>query len=267
MEYIAEIGWNFIGDLELAKNMIHQAKRSGATIAKFQLWDPQKLKAGDWDTDGRREIYHKAFLTPEKLTWLKSTCEDAGIEFLCSVFNVDSAQILIELGEKKVKVPSHECYNFELIDFCVQNFEQVYLSIGALTEEELNALTQKYANEQRILPMHCVSTYPLDAEKINFPKLTFLQGKFGRVGYSSHYQGTIDAAISVGLGAQVIEKHFTTDHDLPGRDNKFALLPEDFAQMVEYCDTASAMMTDLGNSVQACEENVFTVMRGRWSDE
>lgn len=59
MEIIAEIGWNHMGDLELAESMIKAAKRAGATSAKFQYWDPTHLKPGPWDEDGRREIYEK----------------------------------------------------------------------------------------------------------------------------------------------------------------------------------------------------------------
>ena len=64
MDFIAEIGWNFIGDMHLAQRMIESASGSGATIAKFQLWNPKTLKSGAWDHDGRRDIYKKAALDP-----------------------------------------------------------------------------------------------------------------------------------------------------------------------------------------------------------
>ena len=54
---VAEIGWNFLGNLKLAKKMIAAAKKSGADAVKFQIWDPSNLKNGPWDKDGRREIY------------------------------------------------------------------------------------------------------------------------------------------------------------------------------------------------------------------
>ena len=62
IEIIAEIGWNFLGNLNLAEKMIISAKESGASIAKFQYWNPSTLKSGSWDSDGRREIYNKAAL-------------------------------------------------------------------------------------------------------------------------------------------------------------------------------------------------------------
>ena len=64
---VAEIGWNFLGNLKLAKKMIFAAKNSGADAVKFQIWDPSNLKSGPWDKDGRIEIYKKAyFMTKTK---------------------------------------------------------------------------------------------------------------------------------------------------------------------------------------------------------
>ncbi len=69
---VAEIGWNFIGNLSLAKKMILKAKKSGADAVKFQIWDPKFLKKGDWDLDGRRKIYEKASLNERKYKLLKN---------------------------------------------------------------------------------------------------------------------------------------------------------------------------------------------------
>ena len=54
---VAEIGWNFLGNMKLAKEMISSVKNSGCNFVKFQLWDPKNLKEGPWDYDGRKEIY------------------------------------------------------------------------------------------------------------------------------------------------------------------------------------------------------------------
>ena len=63
IKLIAEVGWNHMGDLDLAKKMILAAKSAGADICKFQTWREENLKPGPWDTDGRREIYKKANLS------------------------------------------------------------------------------------------------------------------------------------------------------------------------------------------------------------
>ena len=71
IEIIAEIGWNHMGDISLATEMIKSARENGANTVKFQYWDPAHLKSGVWDTDGRREIYNNAALTEEKVIELE----------------------------------------------------------------------------------------------------------------------------------------------------------------------------------------------------
>ena len=64
---VAEIGWNFLGDINLAKKMILSAKRSGADAVKFQIWNPKNLRKGSWDKDGRRKLYEKSFLDKKSI--------------------------------------------------------------------------------------------------------------------------------------------------------------------------------------------------------
>ena len=115
IKIIAEIGWNHMGDMDLAKKMIVAAHKAGADFAKFQTWSVKNLKPGPWDIDGRLEIYKKAELTKEKHNLLKNYCDEIGIGFLTSVFNVNDVGWLSELNREIIKVPSHEIYNKEYI--------------------------------------------------------------------------------------------------------------------------------------------------------
>ena len=90
---IAEIGWNHMGDMKLAKEMISAAKESGADFAKFQTFDIKRLKSGPWDTDGRREIYKEAQLDFDKHIELKEYCDEVGIGFMSSVFSIEDAKL------------------------------------------------------------------------------------------------------------------------------------------------------------------------------
>ena len=105
---IAEIGWNHMGDMELAKDMIKKAKESGASIAKFQTWQVSKLKKGEWDKDGRKEIYIKAELTKEKHELLMKYCAAHEILFMSSAFSIEDAELLRTLKCKHIKIPSFE---------------------------------------------------------------------------------------------------------------------------------------------------------------
>ena len=97
MKFIAEIGWNFIGDLALAEEMIKAASESGADYAKFQIWNPEHLKKGPWDNDGRRQIYEKAFLNQDKILHLKSLVIIMGLNFLPQFSNTNPLSCLTVL--------------------------------------------------------------------------------------------------------------------------------------------------------------------------
>ena len=82
-----------MGDMDLANKMIQEASNSGADIAKFQTWKVDRLKNGDWDNDGRREIYIKAELSEEKHKFLIQSCRDKSIKFMSSAFSVEDAEL------------------------------------------------------------------------------------------------------------------------------------------------------------------------------
>ena len=83
-------------------------------------------------------------------------------------------------------------------------------------------------------------------------------------GYSGHGVGIWDAICAISLGAKVIEKHFTIDKNLPGRDNKMALLPEEFRMIADYAVEFDEMMIDHGCDYQNIEKEAREVYAGRW---
>lgn len=259
IKLVAELGWNWLGDISLAKEMVSAAKESGADYAKFQTWKVDRLINGPWDTDGRREIYEKAELTQEKHEILKNYCDSVGIRFLTSCFchkDID----MVRRYTNEVKIPSPEGYNYRLLEQAIDKFDHVYLSTGALNIEEY----VQWARYENVTLLHCVSSYPCKLENINFPKMKFLQSLTSRVGYSSHLSGTDDAIAAVCIGATIIEKHFTIDHSLPGRDNKFAILPHELNVISDFIKTYKTMMVDHGLSIQECENDYRTYQKGRW---
>jgi sialic acid synthase SpsE len=256
---IAELGWNHMGDISIGKEMISAAKEAGADYAKFQTWKVERLIDGPWDHDGRRQIYEKAELTREKHQIFKDYCDSIGIKFLTSCFCIKDLDMVREFCDE-VKIPSPEGYSTDLISQAIKKFDHVYLSTGASYVDEY---IHRWTYENLTL-LHCVSSYPCSIENINLPKLKFLQSVSPRVGYSGHYQGTYDAIAAISLGATVIEKHFTIDHDLPGRDNKFALLPDQFKEISDFNKVFSSMDMNRGLGIQDCENDYRTYQKGRW---
>ena len=112
--------------------------------------------------------------------------------------------------------------------------------------------------------MHCVSSYPCPNDKINLPRIKWLSTLSKNVGFSDHTKSTVIPALSVLYGATVIEKHFTTDNNLPGRDNANALEPDEFKIMVDNIQESVEALTDLGKGYQDIELDTVENYRGRW---
>ncbi len=261
IELIAEIGWNHMGDMGRAKAMIRQASDSGANYAKFQTWRVSRLTKGPWDEDGRRKIYEQAELSDDQHLYLADTCKEYGIKFLTSCFCIDDIDFISSVCDA-VKIPSTECRNKDLVNAAIEKFDRVFISTGATLEEEYSYL----AKCDKVTLLHCVSAYPCDASKVNMGRMLSLKALGGHVGYSGHYDGIWDAILAVSLGAKVIEKHFTVDKNLPGRDNKFALVPSELKQISEYISNTNKMMYDHGTNFQTIEAEAREIYNGRWSN-
>ena len=264
-ELIAEIGWNHMGDMEIADEMIKNAADAGANFAKFQTWKVDRLKSGSWDNDGRREIYQKAELSRQKHEFLIEKCSDYKIKFLSSAFSLPDAVLLKELSCKAVKIPSFECTNYELIEFCEKNFDEIIISTGTATQAEVEYLKQKVDLDKTTV-MHCVSCYPCIPSNANLPRLNFLKDLFKNVGFSDHTQGINVSFSSLFYGVKYIEKHFTTDKDLPGRDNKFAILPNEMKQLSEFIKVHNDSNIFHGNDFQPEEEDSRQNYRSRFNN-
>ena len=261
---IAEIGWNHMGDLLLAEKMIHAAAQSGAAFAKFQTWSVQRLKAGEWDQDGRKDIYKKAEINKDMHIKLMEICDKNKISFLSSVFSIEDAELLKSLELPAVKVPSFEVANKPLLEYCVNNFGEVIVSTGTANESEILDLKQTISNESTTV-MHCVSSYPCKIENANLPRLNFLKKHFSHIGYSDHVSGIAASIFSLNYSPKYIEKHFTVDHELPGRDNKFAILPEELRELSLKIEDYNKANTDLGSNYQKIEINSREQYRGRFN--
>ena len=169
---IAEIGWNHMGNLGLAKKMILSAKKNGADYVKTQVFDPTTLKPGPWDNDGRREIYEKAKITNEKYAKLLKYSRKIKINFFTSVMNVEGAKMVLNHQKNLIKIPSMENTNYELLNFCNKNFDMVMVSTGTAKFSEILRL-KKYLEKTKFtyyIVLHLTHVYQkiLIYQKLNY---------------------------------------------------------------------------------------------------
>lgn len=264
IKFIAEIGWNHMGNINLAEKMIKAASKAGADYAKFQTWRVQNLKPGPWDSDGRREIYKKAELNKHDYTKLKRICKKYKIKFLTSLFNHEDYELIKNINLNEIKIPSPENRNKKLLSFCSKKFKTIFLSTGAASLPEIKN-SYEIVKKNNINLMHCVSAYPCESKLVNLSRIEKLKKICKNVGLSDHSYGILSSIISFSMGITLIEKHFTVDNKLPGRDNKFAILPKDLTNLINSANEYYLMNENNNKKFIKQEAEIRKIYTGRWS--
>ena len=202
--------------------------------------------------DGRRDIYTKAELTNDKHLKLIEICKKNNIKFLTSVFNLKDVEFISTLIDD-IKIPSSEMRNTKLLLEIIKYFKPkknhtIFMSTGSSKWEEiLTAINLLKDNNMNFIVLHCVSAYPCPDNICNLDKINELKKLHNKIGYSGHCFGINDAIISLEYNIDVIEKHFTIDHKLPGRDNQFAILPHELKFLCNLRNSRLKLKEYLGN--------------------
>jgi N,N'-diacetyllegionaminate synthase len=245
---IAEAGVNHNGSLEMAHKLIDVAKEAGADYVKFQTFKAEKAisrfaeKATyQKDTTGadesQLEMVKKLELDVDAHNDLMAYCKHSGIEFLSTPFDLDSIELLNQLGLSIFKIPSGEITNYPYLKALAKFNKKIIISTGMATlgdiEDALSVLTENGTDYQNITILHCNTEYPTPFEDVNLRAMqTICQAFELPVGYSDHTLGIEIPIAAVALGAVVIEKHFTLDSRLTGPDHKASLEPMELKMMV-----------------------------------
>ncbi|MGE3820856.1 MAG: N-acetylneuraminate synthase family protein [Isosphaeraceae bacterium] len=247
--FVAEIGCNHLGQVEIAKQMIVVAKTCGADVAKFQKrCNRELLTAEQYDAPyenpnsyGRTYGEHREFLEFDLRTHavLKSYAEDHGIEYSTSVWDLTSARQIVELGPRSIKVPSACNNHLRLLEFLRDGYGgEVHLSSGMSTDDEIDAAVDVFQScPGRVVLYSCTSGYPVpfkDVCLLEIPRLRQRYERTGRVrsiGFSGHHNGIAIDGVAALLGATVIERHFTLDRAWKGSDHAASLEPSGFSRL------------------------------------
>ena len=266
---IAEAGVNHNGDLTLAKNLIDIAKKSGSDIVKFQTFKADRLvtlnapkaryQLVDNETESQFQMLEKLQISESMHLDLLAYCNNAGIKFLSTPFDIESADFLSSIGQTLFKIPSGEITNYPYLRHIARIAGEIILSSGASTLNEIgSALDVLYKNGQQpetVTVLHCTSAYPAPMTDVNLLAIKEIKNKFNvNVGYSDHTLGIEIAIAAVALGATTIEKHFTLDHNLPGPDQKTSLEPSELNKMVEAIRNIEIA---LGNGSKSLQQSEF----------
>ena len=245
---IAEAGVNHNGSIELAKELIDVASRSGANAVKFQTFKTENLVS----KNAQKANYQKETTDKEESQFdmikkleldvgthheLIAYCQSKNIHFLSTPFDLDSIDLVNSLKLDIFKIPSGEITNLPYLRKIGSLNKKVILSTGMADigeiEDALDVLTSAGTKKENITVLHANTMYPTPMEDVNLKAMVTIGNTFDiAYGYSDHTLGIEVDIAAVALGATVIEKHFTLDKTMEGPDHKASLEPDELNAMV-----------------------------------
>ena len=272
---IAEAGVNHNGSFELAKKLVDKAVEAGADIVKFQTCKAENVisryadkaeyqKATTGEADSQLEMIKKLMLTYEQYGELKEYCDEKGIKFFSTAFDIPSVDYLHSIGMRMWKIPSGEITNLPLLIKIAQLHEPIIMSTGMSELNEVadavKVLRDNGATDITLL--HCTTEYPAPYEDVNLKAIDTMRDAFNvPVGYSDHTKGIEIPIAAVARGACVIEKHFTLDRNMEGPDHKASLEPQELKQMVDSIRNVEKAIGDGIKKVSSSESKNLDIAR------
>jgi N,N'-diacetyllegionaminate synthase len=245
---IAEAGVNHNGDLGQAKKLIEVAAKSGADFVKFQTFSAdrlvtKKVRKAQYQiqnsqySESQFEMLKSLELSETMHSELIEESRVQGIGFISTAFDIESANMLLSLGQNIFKIPSGEITNLPYLRHIGSFGKRVILSTGMSNLHEvkdaLELLEAAGTSKSQVTVLHCTSAYPAPVIDVNLLAMRTMKEALNvEVGYSDHTLGIEVSIAAVALGATVIEKHFTLDRNLPGPDHKASLEPDELNLLV-----------------------------------
>ena len=271
IKFIADVGSNFNGSKELAKQYIKVCKSIGVDIVKFQCWEVDDLLSK----------FHPAYEVFKKkttplglpLSWHKELKEEAdkeGIVFSTTPTQPYQIEKLEEIGIEIYKVASGDLTFFPLLDEINKTGKPVILSTGMATLSEIELALKRLSNCSEVILLHCISLYPPEFSEVNLKAIETLKNEFygHPVGISDHTPGYEVPLAAVSMGISYIEKHITLDKTIDTPDAPFSLTVEEFKNLIE---TVKKIEISLGDGKKLPTEREiperFWARRGTYAGE
>ena len=245
---IAEAGVNHNGKLSIAKKLIDGASDAGADYVKFQLFKAKDLvsigtnkaeyqKKGTKKSIDQFEMLKKLELSELSHIRLKKYAHKKNIGFLTSAFDINGLYFIKKLKTDYIKIPSGEITNVPYLKEVGLINKLTILSTGMSTFNEIDfaikTLLKSRKNRKKLTVMQCNTEYPSPIEESNINAMVSMKNKLKvSVGYSDHTLGFESAMAATALGAEIIEKHITTNRKLIGPDHFASVEINDFKLMV-----------------------------------
>jgi N-acetylneuraminate synthase len=238
---IAEIGNNHNGDFDRAIALVDAAIASQADCAKFQMRKLDEVyrttslagNEDDLSVEYTLDLLRRFELPTEDHRRLKDYCNQRGIAYLCTPWDISSLRALDSFGVEAYKVASADLTNLPLLAAMAETAKPFIVSTGMSRIDEIRTVVEfLQAKQAHFALLHCQSTYPAAFHNINLRFMETLRKLHPFVGYSGHERGISVTIAAVALGAQIVERHITLDRSMEGPDHAASLEPSEFAALV-----------------------------------
>jgi N-acetylneuraminate synthase len=231
---IAEIGINHNGDINITKKLIDSAFATSWDCVKFQKREPdicvpeeQKsvLRKTPWGEMTYLDYKKKIEFGRKEYNTIDDYCKQKPINWTASVWDIPSLEFILDYKVPFLKIPSAHVTNLELVKQVAKSNFPVILSTGMSTIKEIDSCVNLILkHNSNFALMHCNSSYPTPVNEINLNIINTLKKRYDcTVGYSGHEYGLEATVIAVALGAQIIERHITLDHNMWGTDQNSSI--------------------------------------------
>lgn len=275
---IAEAGVNHNGSMEIAKKLIDAAAIAGVDYVKFQTFNADRLasknakkavyqqKNMNNTDDSQYAMLKKLELSQTQHIELINYCNEKGVKFFSTAFDLDSIDLLSSLNLGFWKIPSGEITNYPYLKRIALKQQPVILSTGMCEmidiENALSVLLKFGLSKEQITILHCNTEYPTPMEDVNLNAMKTIADKFGvKVGYSDHTRGIEVPIAAVALGSTIIEKHFTLDRLMEGPDHTASLEPDELKAMVNAIRNIEKALGSVDKIISTSEQKNIAVAR------
>ena len=247
--FIAEAGVNHNGSIELGKKLIEIAKEAGADAVKFQTFKTENIitktapkstyhieTTGSDADQSWFDLLKTQEMSKEMHIELIEHCKSVGIIFLSTPYDEESADLLDSLDVPAFKIASTDTSNVPLLRYIAKKGRPMIMSSAMSTMEEVETAVAAVREEglNAVAMLQCTGNYPAKLTDTNLRVLqTYREELQCIVGYSDHTPDLINPIAATAMGANIYEKHFTVDRDLPGPDHRMSLNPEELKDTIQ----------------------------------
>ncbi len=236
-EIIAEIAQGYEGNPKLAELLVKGALIANADAVKIQLVFADELCVPTYP-------YYDLFKSLEmsEEVWIKliNSVHQAGKRVYFDIYGEQSLLLAHKHGADGVKISTTDFYNIPLFKKAAACFDTLFISIGGIPIEDVDAMLHRCALPKNVTLMHGFQAEPTATEDNNLARISTLRTRFPGIGigFMDHSKGSEQEAfflplVTLGLGISCIEKHITLDYSLEIEDYISALSIDRFGEFVK----------------------------------